>query len=127
MVTPLGWLERVPSYKEQLANLENRDLHTYGFLGYPVLQAADILMYKADAVPVGEDQVPHVELTREIARRFNSFYGPVFPEPEVLLTPTPSEPREGARGARRSHGELSRHVRRIERRPERGGRDPRPR
>jgi tryptophanyl-tRNA synthetase len=73
MVTPLGWLERVPTYKEQLDNLQGRDLHTYGFLGYPVLQAADILMYKAGYVPVGEDQVPHVELTREIARRFNLY------------------------------------------------------
>jgi tryptophanyl-tRNA synthetase len=89
MVTPLGWLERVPTYKEQLDNLQGRDLHTYGFLGYPVLQAADILMYKAGYVPVGEDQVPHVELTREIARRFNQFYGEVFPEPQALLTPTP--------------------------------------
>jgi tryptophanyl-tRNA synthetase len=75
MITPLGWLERVPTYKEQLENIKDRDLHTYGFLGYPVLQAADILMYKADFVPVGEDQVPHVELTREIARRFNLAYG----------------------------------------------------
>jgi tryptophanyl-tRNA synthetase len=75
MVTPQGWLERVPSYKEQLEQIKDRDLTTYGFLGYPVLQAADILMYKADAVPVGEDQVPHVELTREIARRFNSAFG----------------------------------------------------
>ena len=75
MVTPLGWLERVPTYKEQLDNIKDRDLHTYGFLGYPVLQAADILMYKADYVPVGEDQVPHVELTREVARRFNLAFG----------------------------------------------------
>src|SRR3990170_2223017 len=75
MVTPLSWLERVPTYKEQLENITDRDIHTYGFLGYPLLQAADILMYKADAVPVGEDQVPHVELTREVARRFNSMYG----------------------------------------------------
>ncbi len=75
MVTPLGWLERVPTYKEQLENIKDRDIHTFGFLGYPVLQAADILMYKADCVPVGEDQVPHVELTREIARRFNLLYG----------------------------------------------------
>ena len=74
MVTPLGWLERVPTYKEQRENITEKDLGTYGFLGYPVLQAADILIYKADFVPVGEDQVPHVELTREIARRFNSFY-----------------------------------------------------
>jgi tryptophanyl-tRNA synthetase len=77
MVTPLGWLERVPTYKEQLDNLRGRDMHTYGFLGYPVLQAADILIYKAGYVPVGEDQVPHVELTREIARRFNLAYGRV--------------------------------------------------
>jgi len=77
MVTPLGWLERVPSYKEQLENIKDRDLTTYGFLGYPVLQAADILMYKANAVPVGEDQVAHVELAREIARRFNLAFGEV--------------------------------------------------
>jgi tryptophanyl-tRNA synthetase len=89
MVTPLGWLERVPSYKEQLENIKDRELHTYGFLGYPLLQSADILMYKADCVPVGEDQVPHVELTREVARRFNSFYGDLFPEPQSLLTQTP--------------------------------------
>ena len=72
MITPLGWLERVPTYKEQRENIKEKDLGTYGFLGYPVLQSADILIYKADYVPVGEDQVPHVELTREIARRFNS-------------------------------------------------------
>jgi tryptophanyl-tRNA synthetase len=77
MVTPLGWLERVPSYKEQLENIKDRDIHTFGFLGYPVLQAADILMYKANAVPVGEDQVPHVELTREVARRFNNAFGEI--------------------------------------------------
>jgi tryptophanyl-tRNA synthetase len=75
MVTPLGWLERVPTYKEQLANIREQDINTYGFLGYPLLQAADILMYKANAVPVGEDQVPHVELTREVARRFNQAFG----------------------------------------------------
>ena len=74
MITPLGWLERVPSYKEQRENLKDKDLGTYGFLGYPLLQSADILMYQADFVPVGEDQVPHVELTREVARRFNQFY-----------------------------------------------------
>ena len=74
MITPLGWLERVPTYKEQRENIKDKDLGTYGFLGYPVLQAADILVYKADCVPVGEDQVAHVELTREIARRFNLFY-----------------------------------------------------
>jgi tryptophanyl-tRNA synthetase len=75
MVTPLGWLERVPTYKEQLENIKDKDLHTYGFLGYPLLQAADIVIYDADFVPVGEDQVPHVELTREIVRRFNVNFG----------------------------------------------------
>ncbi|NPV52310.1 MAG: tryptophan--tRNA ligase [Firmicutes bacterium] len=85
MITPLGWLERCPTYKEQLHQLEGRDIMTYGFLGYPVLMAADILAYKAEAVPVGEDQLPHVELTREIARRFNFLYKPVFPEPQALL------------------------------------------
>ncbi len=88
MITPLSWLERNPTYKEQLREITKKDIHTYGFLGYPVLQAADILMYKANGVPVGEDQAPHVELTREIARRFNHFYGEVFPVPDVLLTPT---------------------------------------
>lgn len=89
MVVPLGWLGRVPTYKEQLRELEDRDIHTYGFLGYPVLQAADILIYDAAVVPVGEDQRPHVELTREIARRFNGIYGPVLTEPQVRLTPSP--------------------------------------
>ncbi|MBW2143394.1 MAG: tryptophan--tRNA ligase [Deltaproteobacteria bacterium] len=88
MITPLPWLERNPTYKEQLTELSQKNLSTYGFLGYPVLQAADILMYKANGVPVGEDQAPHVELTREIARRFNHMYCQVFPEPDVLLTPT---------------------------------------
>ncbi|RLC31248.1 MAG: tryptophan--tRNA ligase [Deltaproteobacteria bacterium] len=88
MITPLAWLERNPTYKDQLKELSQKNLSTYGFLGYPVLQAADILMYKANGVPVGEDQAPHVELTREIARRFNHMYGRVFPEPDVLLTPT---------------------------------------
>lgn len=88
MITPLPWLERNPTYKEQLRELNQKNLYTYGFLGYPVLQAADILMYKANGVPVGEDQAPHVELTREIARRFNNLYGEVFPIPDVLLTPT---------------------------------------
>jgi tryptophanyl-tRNA synthetase len=86
MITPNPWLERVPSYKEQQQQLSNRDLSTYGFLGYPLLQTADIIIYKADAVPVGEDQAPHVELAREIVRRFNNLYGPVFPEPKTLLT-----------------------------------------
>lgn len=86
-LTPLGWLERCPTYKEQLREVTTRDLNTYGFLGYPVLQAADILVYRANAVPVGEDQLPHLELTREIARRFNSLYEKdIFPEPAALLT-----------------------------------------
>ncbi len=89
-LVPLGWLERCPTYKEQLREVKSRDLHTYGFLGYPVLQAADILLYKADAVPVGEDQLPHLELTREIGRRFNNLYQKkLFPEPKALLTPIP--------------------------------------
>ena len=75
MITPVSWLERVPTYKEQQQNIEGKDLSTYGFLGYPVLQTADIIIYKADAVPVGEDQAPHIELAREIVRRFNGLYG----------------------------------------------------
>ncbi len=89
MITPLSWLERNPTYKEQLREQATRDLHTYGFLGYPVLQAADILMYDASLVPVGIDQVPHLELTREIARRFNFLYGETFTVPEAFLTETP--------------------------------------
>ncbi|MFI5331189.1 MAG: tryptophan--tRNA ligase [Desulfobaccales bacterium] len=89
MFTPVPWLERNPTYKDQMEQLAHKDLATYGFLGYPVLQAADILMYKADGVPVGVDQVPHVEMTREIARRFNHLYKPIFPEPEALLTEIP--------------------------------------
>ncbi len=89
MITPVPWLERNPTYKDQIVQLNNKDLSTFGFLGYPVLQAADIIMYKATAVPVGVDQVPHVEITREIARRFNFLYGNVFPEPESILTETP--------------------------------------
>ena len=108
MITPLGWLERVPSYKEQKENIKEKDLGTYGFLGYPVLQAADILIYKADVVPVGEDQVAHVELTREIARRFNSFYrgerGDVFPEPQSLLTPAAKLPGTDGRKMSKSYG-----------------------
>ena len=88
MITPLPWLERNPTYKEQMDQLKNRDLTTFGFLGYPVLQAADIIIYKANGVPVGIDQAPHVELTREIARRFNHFYGDVFPIPDTILTET---------------------------------------
>jgi tryptophanyl-tRNA synthetase len=108
MITPLGWLERVPTYKEQKENIKEKDLGTYGFLGYPVLQSADILIYKADVVPVGEDQVAHVELTREIARRFNGFYstkrGEVFPEPQSLLTPTPKLPGTDGRKMSKSYG-----------------------
>ncbi|HMA66937.1 MAG TPA: tryptophan--tRNA ligase [Desulfosalsimonadaceae bacterium] len=86
MITPVPWLERNPTYKEQIDELQNKDLSTFGFLGYPVLQAADIIIYKAEGVPVGVDQAPHIELTREIARRFNHLYGRVFPEPETVLT-----------------------------------------
>ncbi|HSL92351.1 MAG TPA: tryptophan--tRNA ligase [Candidatus Limnocylindrales bacterium] len=89
MITPLPWLERNPTYKEQLREQTTRDLHTYGFLGYPVLQAADILMYDAELVPVGIDQVPHLELSREIARRFNFLYKEVFTIPQAYLTETP--------------------------------------
>lgn len=92
MITPVPWLERNPTYKEQMRELVGKDLSTYGFLGYPVLQAADIMMYKANRVPVGVDQAPHVELTREIVRRFNQVYRPIFPEPEVLLTETQKLP-----------------------------------
>jgi tryptophanyl-tRNA synthetase len=86
MITPLGWLERCPSYKEMRENITDRDLALYGFLGYPVLMTADIILYKATRVPVGADQVAHLELSREITRKFNSHYGPVFPEPQPLLT-----------------------------------------
>lgn len=92
MITPVSWLERNPTYKEMLDNIEARDLTTFGFLGYPVLMAADIILYKATRVPVGHDQLPHLEITREIARRFNHLYGAVFPEPEALLTETPKLP-----------------------------------
>jgi len=126
MITPLGWLERVPSYKEQQVQLAEKSLGTYGFLGYPLLQAADILMYLADFVPVGQDQVAHVELTREVARRFNQFYwapgktrsgrglrGPdvpeakrvyVFPEPQPLLTPAAKLPGTDGRKMSKSYG-----------------------
>jgi tryptophanyl-tRNA synthetase len=110
MITPLGWLERVPTYKEQQQNLRDKDLNTYGFLGYPVLQAADILVYRADFVPVGEDQVAHIELTREIARRFNQFYklngGEILPEPQPLLTPTPKLPGTDGRKMSKSYGNM---------------------
>src|SRR5580698_5059380 len=107
MITPLGWLERVPTYKEQRENIKDKDLGTYGFLGYPVLQAADILIYKADVVPVGEDQVAHIELAREIARRFNGFYGKggnVLPEPQSLLTKAPKLPGTDGRKMSKSYG-----------------------
>ena len=125
MSTPLGWLERVPSYKEMQENLTSKDLTTYGFLGYPVLMAADILLYQPDFVPVGQDQQAHVELTREIARRFNQFYGAgflrsrspidlakrghilpneVLPEPKELLTPSPKLPGTDGRKMSKSYG-----------------------
>jgi tryptophanyl-tRNA synthetase len=105
MITPLGWLERVPTYKEQQENITGKDLSTYGFLGYPLLQAADILIYQADYVPVGQDQVAHVELTREVARRFNSMYrSRVFPEPDALLTPSPKLLGTDGRKMSKSYG-----------------------
>jgi tryptophanyl-tRNA synthetase len=114
MISPLGWLERVPSYKEMQENLASKDLTTYGFLGYPVLMAADILLYQPDFVPVGQDQQAHVELTRELARRFNQFYKlpaaandgdrEVLPEPKVLLTPSPKLPGTDGRKMSKSYG-----------------------
>jgi len=114
MISPLGWLERVPSYKEMQENLASKDLTTYGFLGYPVLMSADILLYQPDFVPVGQDQQAHVELTRELARRFNQFYKPaaagklgdreVLPEPKVLLTPSPKLPGTDGRKMSKSYG-----------------------
>jgi tryptophanyl-tRNA synthetase len=129
LITPLGWLERVPTYKEQRENIKDKDLSTYGFLGYPLLQSADILIYQADYVPVGEDQVPHVELTREVARRFNQFYclprpkrvfglkpgdskgqlvsyetTEVLPEPQPLLTPAARLPGTDGRKMSKSYG-----------------------
>jgi tryptophanyl-tRNA synthetase len=109
MITPLGWLERVPTYKEQQENLSSKDLTTYGFLGYPVLMSSDILLYQADFVPVGQDQVAHVELTREVARRFNQFYkradgSEILPEPQVLLTPSPKLPGTDGRKMSKSYG-----------------------
>jgi tryptophanyl-tRNA synthetase len=102
MITPVPWLERNPVYKEQRQQMAERDLSTVGFLSYPVLQAADILMYKGSRVPVGVDQVPHIELAREIARRFNQLYGEVFPEPAALLAKTPKVP--GVDGRKMSKG-----------------------
>ncbi len=104
MITPVSWLERNPTYKEQQQQLKERDLATYGFLGYPVLQAADIIMYKANKVPVGVDQLPHIELTREITRRFNYLYGEVFPIPEGLLAEVPKLPGIDGRKMSKSYG-----------------------
>ncbi|HEY7715529.1 MAG TPA: tryptophan--tRNA ligase [Candidatus Binatia bacterium] len=104
MFTPVPWLERNPTYKEQLKEIVGKDLSTYGFLGYPVLQAADITIYKANKVPVGVDQAPHVELTREIVRRFNQLYRPIFPEPEVLLTEAQKVPGLDGRKMSKSYG-----------------------
>ena len=104
MVTPIPWLERVPTYKEQIEQLSDHDLSTIGFLGYPLLQAADIVLYNAQAVPVGEDQVPHLELTREVVRRFHNFYGEVFVEPQAILTRTPRLPGLDNRKMSKSYG-----------------------
>ena len=104
MITPLGWLERVPSFKEKQLEVKDKDLNTYGFLGYPLLQSADIMMYRAHYVPVGVDQVPHLEITREIARRFNNFYGEIFPEPEALLTDFPKVPGIDGRKMSKTYG-----------------------
>jgi tryptophanyl-tRNA synthetase len=105
MITPLGWLERVPTYKEQIQQIENKDLSTYGFLGYPVLQTVDICIYRGDFVPVGEDQASHLEISREIVRRFNHLYGQqVFPEPQALFTPTPKVPGIDGRKMSKSYG-----------------------
>lgn len=104
MITPLPWLFRCPTYKDQLAQMKDKNITTYGFLGYPCLQAADILLYKATAVPVGEDQIPHVELTREIARRFNFIYREIFPEPESKLTESKVLPGIDGRKMSKSYG-----------------------
>jgi tryptophanyl-tRNA synthetase len=103
MSTPLPWLERVPTYKEKMDQIQDKDMNTYGFLGYPVLQAADILIYKAHFVPVGIDQLPHLELTREIGRRFDQFYGEVFPEPQPLMTEYPKLPGTDGRKMSKSY------------------------
>ena len=103
MITPVSWLERNPTYKEQQEQIKNRDLSTYGFLGYPVLQSADILIYKADAVPVGVDQLPHLELTREISRRFNHLYTNILTEPKALLTDIPKLPGTDGRKMSKSY------------------------
>ncbi len=104
MITPLGWLYRCPTYKEQLKEIQNKDLNNYGFLGYPVLMASDILLYKANEVPVGEDQLAHLEFSREITRRFNNFYGDVLVEPQALLTKTARVPGLDKRKMSKSYG-----------------------
>jgi len=104
MIVPIPWLERNPTYKEKQEEIKERDLSTYGFLGYPVLQASDILLYKPDYVPVGKDQLPHLELTREIARRFNSLYRSVFPEPKEHLTKFPKVLGTDGRKMSKSYG-----------------------
>jgi len=104
MITPIPWLERNPTYKEKQEQIADRDLATYGFLGYPVLQAADILLYKANYVPVGKDQLPHLELTRELARRFNSLFKGVFPEPQEELTHYPKVLGTDGRKMSKSYG-----------------------
>jgi tryptophanyl-tRNA synthetase len=104
MIVPTPWLERVPTYKEQQQQMTSRDLTNYGFLGYPVLQAADILLYRAEVVPVGEDQLAHLELCREIARRFNTLYGEVFPEPKAMTTRMPRLPGVDGRKMSKSYG-----------------------
>lgn len=104
MITPLPWLQRVPTFKEMQRELPDKDLNTYGFLGYPVLQTADILIYKAEVVPVGEDQSYHLELAREITRRFNHLYGEVFPEPQTLLTEVPKLSGTDGRKMSKSYG-----------------------
>jgi tryptophanyl-tRNA synthetase len=104
MITPLGWLERVPTYKDQIEQLRTKDLGTHGFLGYPVLMTADIAVYRAHLVPVGEDQSSHLEICREIVRRFNSLYGDVFPEPKALFTPTPKVNGIDGRKMSKSYG-----------------------
>ena len=104
MIIPLPWLQRVPTFKEMQRELPDKDLNTYGFLGYPVLQTADIIIYKAEMVPVGEDQAFHLELAREITRRFNRFFGPVFPEPQIMLTEVPKLAGTDGRKMSKSYG-----------------------
>jgi len=104
MLTPISWLERVPSYKELKNELKDKDLSTYGFLGYPLLQTADVAIYNGDLVPVGQDQVAHLELSREIVRRFNNFYKPVLKEPQPYLTPSPKVPGIDGRKMSKSYG-----------------------